>query len=106
MNADDTNIYSINILDKYACRPDKLESMCLADFATNYVHHKAYQTEIDSDDIREYTTAVSTCDIASDESEQKKSEIITLKDEMGKMRKRTRPCVMRYHKVQKMYCIT
>ena len=30
-----------------------------------------------------------------------KSEIITLKDEMGKMRKRTRPCVMRYHKVSK-----
>ena len=41
MNPDDTNIYALNILDKYANRPNELEYMCLADFATNYVHHKA-----------------------------------------------------------------
>ena len=75
--------------------------MCLADFATNYVHHKAYEPEIDTDDIRQYTTAVSSCDIEVDESKSK-SEIITLKNGMGKMRKRTRSCVMRYHKVSKM----
>ena len=104
MNADDPNIYALNILDKYANRPDKpisMDNMCLADFATTYVHEKAYEPEPDTDDIRQYTTAVSSCDIEIDESKPK-SEIITLKNEMGKMRKRTRPCIMRYHKVSKM----
>ena len=104
MHPDDPNIYALNILDKYANRPDHpltMNYMCLADFATNYVHHKAYEPEIDSDDIRQYTTAVSSCDIELDDSNSK-SEIITLKNEMGKMRKRSRPCVMRYHKVSKL----
>ena len=104
MNPDDTNIYTLNILDKYANRPDfpaKMDDMCLADFATNYVHHKAHEPDIDSDDIRNYTTAVSSFNVDVEESEEK-SEIITLKGEMGKMRKRRRPCVMRYHKVSKM----
>ena len=104
MSPEDPNIYSLNILDKYANRPDKpasMNCMCLADFATNYVHQKAYEPEIDTDDIRQYTTAVSSCDVEVDESKSK-SEIITLKNEMGKMRKRTRSCVMRYHKVSKM----
>ena len=104
MNSDDPNVYTLNILDKYANRPDKpirMDYMCLADFATNYVHEKAYEPETDTDDIRQYTTDVSSFDIEIDESKPK-SEIITLKNEMGKMRKRTRPCVMRYHKVSKM----
>ena len=104
MNLDDTNIYTLNILDKYANRPDfpaKMDDMCLADFATNYVHHKAHEPDIDSDDIRNYTTAVSSLNVDVEENEEK-SEIITLKGEMGKMRKRRRPCVMRYHKVSKM----
>jgi hypothetical protein len=103
MNSDDTNIYALNILDKYANRPDsptEMNYMCLADFATNYVHHKVREPEIDGDDIRNYTTPVSSLDVEVNESEEK-SEIITLKNEMGKMRKRTRPCVMRYHKVSK-----
>ena len=105
MDPDDPNIYCLNILDKYANRPDHpltMNYMCLADFATNYVHQKDYEPELDSDDIRQYTTPVSSCDVEVDESKAEKSEIITLKNEMGKMRKRTRPCVMRYHKVSKM----
>ena len=38
MNPDDPNIYSLNILDKYANRPDHptaMNYMCLADFATS-----------------------------------------------------------------------
>ena len=104
MDPDDENVYAPNILDKYMHRPDHLkeiDNMCLADFATNYVHHSAYEPEVESDDIRNYTTAVSTTDIDIDDI-QSKGEIITLKDEMGKMRKRKRPCVMRYHKVSKL----
>ena len=105
MNPDDNNVYALDILDKYANRPDlpkEMKYMCLADFATNYVHHKAHEPDIDADDIRNYTTAVSSLDVEGIESEGCKSEIITLKNEMGKMRKRIRPCVMRYHRVSKM----
>ena len=104
MHPDDNNIYAPNILDKYAHRPDKpneMKDMCLADFATMYVHHKAYEPQLESDDIRNYTTDISPVDVENDE-ESSKVEIITLKDDMGKMKKRKRPCVMRYHKVSKM----
>ena len=93
MHPDDENIYAPNILDKYAHRPDRpteMNNMCLADFATMYVHHKAYEPVIDSDDIRNYVTDVSAIDI-EDTDGSTKAEIITLKDEMGKMRKRNRP---------------
>ena len=104
MNADDENVYALNLLDKYANRPDQpieMEDLCLADFGTNYVHHKAYDPNIESEDIRSYTTPVSSVDFEDEESSSK-AEIITLKDEMGKMRKRKRPCVMRYHNVNEM----
>ncbi len=50
----------------YAHRPDhptEMNNMCLADFATMYVHHKAYEPEIESDDIRNYVADVSSIDI-------------------------------------------
>ena len=37
MELSDNNIYQVNIIDKYANRPDSLESMCLADFGTTYI---------------------------------------------------------------------
>ena len=37
MAGDDTNIYMISVIDHYESRPDFLEDMCLADFATNFV---------------------------------------------------------------------
>ena len=35
MDPEDNNAYATNIIDKYANRPDVLEQMCYADFATN-----------------------------------------------------------------------
>lgn len=70
MSPDDTNIYALNILDKYANRPNELEYMCLADFATNYVHHKASKIDIDGDDIVNYTTAVSSLDYDENEGQE------------------------------------
>ena len=97
MHPDDTNIYTTNMLEKYACRPDDLEEMCYADFATNYISIKAKDMKIDSEDIRNYTTSVSTI-----EDVEPSSNVITLKDELGEMRQRTHPSVMRYHKVTKL----
>ena len=33
---DDEDLYLINLIDRYAARPDQLENICLAEFAANY----------------------------------------------------------------------
>ena len=61
--------------------------MCLVDFVTNYVHHKAFEQDIDSEDIRSYTTAVSI--LQKTDNMEMKTEIITLQSKIGIMRKRS-----------------
>ena len=41
MHPEDTNVFASNIIDKYENRPDDLHSLCLADFASNYVSKKS-----------------------------------------------------------------
>ena len=41
MHPGDTNLFASNIIDKYENRPDDLHSLCLADFASNYVSKKS-----------------------------------------------------------------
>ena len=96
MNPEDTNVYASSVLDKYENRPDELEQMCLADFATNYVSKKA-DLQVEPEDIKSYTVPVSGIN-----DSQPSPNIIVLKNELGEMRKRSRPCVMRFHKVSKM----
>ena len=48
-------------------------------------------------DIKSYTMPVSAIDEVLHSS-----NVIVLEKELGKMRKRTRPCVMRYYKVSNM----
>ena len=96
MNHDDTNVYASSILDKYENRPNQLEGMCLADFATNYVNKKA-DLQVEPEDIKSYTEPVSGIDEL-----EPSTNIIVLKKDLGEMKKRSRPCVMRFHKVSKM----
>ena len=37
MEPSGNNIFQVNIIDKYANRPDSLENMCLVDFGTTYI---------------------------------------------------------------------
>ena len=60
--------------------------MCLADVASSYVSEKAGDVPIEPDEIKSYTVPVSNIDIV-------------LKNELGEMRKRGGPCVIRFHKV-------
>ena len=95
MDPDDTNIFSTNMIEKYANRPDNLDNTCYADFATTYISKNVKETP-DDDDIRKYTNPVDF-DVMDKEDD---SSIIILKNDLGKMRKR-RKCVMRYHKPSK-----
>ena len=41
MHPGDTNVFASNIIDKYEDRPDDLHSLCLADFAYNFISKKS-----------------------------------------------------------------
>jgi len=36
-DSDDENVFRLSLIDRYAARPESLESMCLAEFASEYV---------------------------------------------------------------------
>ena len=97
MHPDDTNVYASNIIDKYRNRPDNLHSMPLADFASSYVIKKAEDLSIEPDEVKSYTVPVSSID-----GVKLNPNIIVLKNELGEMRKHSRPCVIHFHKVSKL----
>ena len=88
MDPDDSNIFATNMIEKYASRPNDLEHMCYADFASTYISKNANEVP-EPDDIQNYTNPV---DI-DDENLQVNPNVITLKNNHGMMRKR-RKCVI------------
>ncbi|HAO14922.1 MAG TPA: hypothetical protein DDE71_05115, partial [Tenacibaculum sp.] len=95
MHEDDEDIYAPIIVDKYAKKPDQLNGMCLAEFASTYKHTNV--DDIDPESVESYTAPVS-----GHVNVPCSSIIIKLKDEMGKMRKRNKPCVPRWHSVSEL----
>ena len=95
MHEDDEDIYAANIVDKYAKRPDQLQGMCLAEFASTYKHTKA--DDIDPESVESYTAPVTGhIDVPNS------NIVINLKDDFGKMRKRNKPCIPRWHSVSEL----
>ena len=75
----DNNIYQVNMIDKYASRPDSLENMCLPDFGTSYNGKNSVEVCTGSDDIKNCTIPVSPVnnfgnEIPEDVTEQRFSE--------------------------------
>ena len=107
MNDDDTDIYAVGFIERYASRPVLLENMCLADFVSNYKPMKA----IDADPVEETTIEGYLKPVAGyifDEDSDPYyirdnallPKIISLQDGLGEMRKRN-PCVPRSHIISK-----
>ena len=71
MDDDSEDIFMWSIHDRYIARPDELEDMCLADFAAKY-------------------------STGSDDASGK--NVITLKNNIGKMRLRQKEVVIRTHR--------
>ena len=97
MHPEDTNMFPSNIIDKYENWPDDLHSLCLADFAFNYVSKKSGDVPVKSDDIKSYTVPVSNIDYI-----EPNPNIIALKNKHGEMRKCNKPFVVHFHKVSKL----
>ena len=108
MDDDDTDIFAVSPLDKYENRPDSLENMCLADFIANYRHKSATDADpVEDNTIEGYLKPVAgyindddndNNDINNDD---KIPDVIKLKNDLGDMKKRIRPCVPRSHRVSK-----
>ena len=58
MHPDETNVFASNIIDKYKNRPNNIQSMCLANFASSDVTKKADDLSIEPDEIKSYTVPV------------------------------------------------
>ena len=97
MDPDDSNIFCTNFLERYANRPDDLEDMSYADFATNYKPVKD-DKKIDDDDVENYTAAITELETEASPKNLKRGRNIVLKNNVGKMKKRDFPCIMRYYK--------
>ena len=75
MDDDDPDVYQKGLVDKYAARPDVLDDMCLADFASNYKTHQRRKASEEEDDHT----------LESENTEPiNQSSIIKLKDDNGK----------------------
>ena len=94
VHPDDKNVFVSNIFDKYENQPDNLHSVCLADFASSYISKKVDNLSIEPDEIKSCTVSVSNVNDV-----KLNPNIIVVKNEPGKMRKRSQPCVIRFHKV-------
>ena len=91
MEDESENIYLTSLIDRYAARPDSLDSLCLAEFAANY----SYTASSGGDED------VEACDVLPSPEEvegARKHTRIKLKNGLGTMYKRTRQAIIRFHK--------
>ena len=80
-----------NIIDRYAARPEKLEDMCLAQFAANYTYKRETGngvTQYEDNISGESDTELPPDDNVSNDS------IITLQNGLGYMRRRNQKAIV------------
>ena len=85
---DDTDVFNKSLIDRYQHRPRELQSMCLAEFAAMFVTN--YQRNDDSES-----------DALPPTESETMSKTITLTDGYGKMNRRKREAIIRFHKYNK-----
>ena len=90
----DENVYCKNIIDRYAARPEKLEHICLTEFASNYTYKRETNNDVTQheDDI----SGGSDTELLLYDNDSQES-IITLQNGLGYMRRRNRKAIIRWH---------
>ncbi|XP_078603870.1 uncharacterized protein LOC144877700 [Branchiostoma floridae x Branchiostoma japonicum] len=99
MADDQEDIFCTSLQDRYASRPAALKDMCLLEFAATYNPAKDnISTDIsdhnpDHDELQNYEgdTGDVTC-------QPRGPPVITLHNGLGKMKKRKKHCIVRFHK--------
>ena len=99
LEPDDEDIFAKSIHDRYAARPDSVESITLADFTVNYSTLYEKEAEQSNDLETDDTADIESTHISQED--QKKSHELTLKNGLGKMRQRQRRAVLRIHRTNR-----
>ena len=95
MHRDNTNVFASNIIDKYENRLDNLHLMCLK--SHHLMSPKRHDLPIEPNEIKSYAVPVSNIDDV-----KLSPNMIVLKNELGEMWKRSRLCIICFHKVFKL----
>ena len=101
MDDDDENVFYKSPLDRYAARPNSLENMSLAEFSATYTSGRMNGPEEEIDHIPDELEGSDDNDIGGNNSDNEYPKVITLRNELGQMRKRKRHCIIRFHKEKK-----
>ena len=94
LDDDDENVYSKNVTDRYAARPQNLEDMSLAEFAANYTYKQ--ETNNDVAQCEDVISGGSDAELNCNEDFLPENTI-TLKNGLGSMRKRKKKAIIRWH---------
>ena len=89
MDEDSKDIYQTSLIDRYVARPDQLKLMCLAEFAANYSTRCGQELTED-----ETTDALPT----AEDGGSSKCVSIKSKHGLGRMYKRKREAIIRFHR--------
>ena len=95
LDDDNEDVYCKNIIDRYSARPKHCENMCLAQFAASYTYNRQHENCIGEDE-NEFAHELDS-DIPGDSDEIGHTNVIKLQNGLGKMRKRKRKAVIRWH---------
>ncbi|XP_048238649.1 uncharacterized protein LOC124112461 [Haliotis rufescens] len=88
LHGDDEDLFVASTHDKYASRPYILEDICLAEFSTTYTNGQRRNEEEEETEQPEIDMNLANA-------------TITLQNNLGKLRKRKRPSILRYHFVSR-----
>ena len=91
------DIFACNMLERYASRPLSLNECCYAFFASNYKVKYSINANVEDEDSLDQQFGNVPGYVEVEES----GEVITLQNGFGDMRKRSRPCVVRWHSISK-----
>ena len=95
MEASDTDVFYSSLIDRYAARPECVESLCLADFVANYrVDYSKKQTAPEGDAESVLDDDAGVLNDVNGELPQK----ITLQGNLNVITKRKHLAVIRFHK--------
>ena len=92
MDEDADNVYMTSIHDKYAAHPDNLEGICLAKFAVNYKPLLNLGGNNEQNNIFDHAHDID--DEGNTNDDLQELNIITLKNNMGKIHKRRNESIL------------
>ena len=101
MEDEDEDVFASSIIDKYAARPTALDDKCVAWFAANYERCSPNANTNANRQTPEQPQETDVIPSVIDEADEQEYQVITLNNNLGKMRKRRTEAIIRWHSFNK-----